>query len=192
MSDERATPRDFASFYRATVAPLRRYLARMTGSQTDAQDIAHDAYARVFPSMQDKDVGRPQAFLYTTARHLALDRLKRRARSPILPSAPAGEEAAASSAPAVEAVVMAREEWGLLEQAVATLPPGCRQVLLLRTLEQLSHEEIAQRLGLARSSVEKHLMRAVRLLQDAMRAQPQGHAGIVLPLRGKTGTTGRG
>ena len=192
MSDERPTPRDFASFYRATVAPLRRYLARMTGSQTDAQDIAHDAYARVFPSMQEKDVGRPQAFLYTTARHLALDRLKRRSRSPIRSAPAGGEDAAVSPSPAVESVVMAREEWALLEQAVATLPPGCRQVLLMRTLEQLSHEEIAERLGLARSSVEKHLMRAARLLQEAMRAQPQGHAGVVLPLRGKTGTTGQG
>ena len=34
---------DFGSFYRATLAPLRRYLARMLGNPTDAQDVAQDA-----------------------------------------------------------------------------------------------------------------------------------------------------
>ena len=183
-------PHDFASFYRTTLAPLRRYLARLTGSQTEAQDLAHDAYARVYPVMLDKDIGRPQAFLYTTARTLALDRLKRNARSPVAPTHPADEEQAPSPSPAVEAIVMAREEWGLMQQAVSQLPPGCRQVLLLRTVDRLSHEEIAARLGLARSSVEKHLMRAVRLLHDAMRQSTDG-TPVVLPLSPKTGTAGR-
>lgn len=182
---------DFSGFYRRTLAPLRRYLARLTGSSADAQEIAHDAYARVYPAMQEKDVGHPQALLYTTARHLALDRIKRRARAPFRDSAAASGELSVSPAPGVESVVMAREEWALLQQAVATLPPGCRQVLLLRTVEHLSHDEIARRLGLARSSVEKHLMRAVRLLHEAMRENTSGRATEVQPLPIRTGSAGR-
>ncbi len=98
MPDLPPPPRDFASFYRATLAPLRRFLFRLTGNRTEAQDLAHDAYAKVFPAMQEKDVGQPQAFLYTTARHLALDQIKRRARSPLRPS-PIESDAAASRAP---------------------------------------------------------------------------------------------
>ncbi len=182
---------DFRGFYRKTLEPLRRYLARLTGSQTEAQDLAHDAYARVFPAMQEREVGHPQAFLYTTARHLALDRLKRRGRAPFQDTGPAAGDLALSPAPGVESVVMAREEWGLMQQAVAGLPPGCRQVLRLRTVEHLSHDEIAQRLGLARSSVEKHLMRAVRLLHEAMRQNPSGRATEVHPLPPRTGSAGR-
>jgi len=181
---------DFSSFYRKTLAPLRRYLARLTGNQVEAQDLAHDAYARVYPVMREKAVGHPQAFLYTTARHLALDRIKRRTRAPFQDSPMADGELSASPAPGVEAVVMAREEWGLMEQAVAALPPGCRQVLLLRTVEQLSHDEIAQRLGLARSSVEKHLMRAVRLLHESLRRNTPGQAATIQPMTPKTGSTG--
>ena len=135
--------------------------------------------------------GQPQAFLYTTARHLAIDRLRRRARSPLLPTTADGGEEAMSPSPGVESVVMAREEWALLERAVAGLPPGCRRVLLLRMVERLSHEEIAQQLGLARSSVEKHLMRAVRLLQEAMRESGAHHDSVVIPLDRKSGTAGR-
>ena len=95
--------------------------------------LAHDAYAKVLPALREKTVGQPQAFLYTTARHLALDRLKRRARAPFHPSQTADDATALSSSPGVEAIVMAREEWTLMERAVAELPPSCRQVLLLRT-----------------------------------------------------------
>ena len=193
MADEPPVPSDFASFYRRTVAPLRRYLVRFTGgSQTEAQDIAHDAYARVYPTMQSREIGRPQAFLYTTARHLALDRLKHQTRSPFDPVAPESSgEAAASAAPSIESVVMAREEWALLEHAIAGLPAGCRRVFLLRMVDRLSHEEIAQKLGLARSSVEKHLMRAVRLLHEAMQQAAGQHGSVILPLNSKTGTAGR-
>jgi RNA polymerase sigma-70 factor (ECF subfamily) len=191
MADLPPEHRDFSSFYRKTLAPLRRYLARLTGNPADAQDIAHDAYARVYPAMREKDVGHPQAFLYTTARHLALDRIKRRTRAPFQEAPAASGELSASPAPGVESVVMAREEWALMQQSVAALPPGCRQVLLLRTVEHLSHEEIAQRLGLARSSVEKHLMRAVRLLHEAMRQNTSGRATEVHPLPTRTGSAGR-
>jgi RNA polymerase sigma-70 factor (ECF subfamily) len=192
MADPSPPSSDFAAFYRRTLTPLRRYLARFTGgSQTEAQDIAHDAYARVYPAMQSREIERPQAFLYTTARHLALDRLKHETRSPFEPATPgAGGENAASSAPGVESVVMAREEWALLEDAIAGLPQGCRRVFLLRMADRLSHEEIAGKLGLARSSVEKHLMRAMRLLHEAMhRSTNQGAA--VFPLNSKTGSAGR-
>lgn len=191
MADQPLPPHDFAGFYRATLAPLRRYLGRLLGSPADAQDVAHDAYARVYPAMQERPVARPNAFLYTTARRLAVDRLRRRSRAPFLPSIVADGGSAPSGAPAVTAVVMAREEWALLERAIADLPPGCRRVLLLRMVERLSHAEIAARLGLARSSVEKHLMRAVRLLEDARRSAESGGGGKVVALHSRTGTDGR-
>jgi RNA polymerase sigma-70 factor (ECF subfamily) len=85
-------------------------------------------------------------------------------------------------------MVMAREEWVLLERAIEGLPPGCRRVLMLRMVERLSHGEIAERLNLARSSVEKHLMRAIRLLGDALRASQAGRGPKIVSLESRTGT----
>jgi RNA polymerase sigma-70 factor (ECF subfamily) len=68
---------------------------------------------------------------------------------------------------------MARQELAQLEAAIAQLPPGCRAVLLLRKIELLSHQEIADRLGLAISTVEKQHARALRLLRAALPAQPE-------------------
>jgi len=61
--------------------------------------------------------------------------------------------------------VMARQELARVQQAIDRLPAGCRQVLLLRKIELLSHRDIAERLGIAVSTVEKQHARALRLLR---------------------------
>ena len=171
MPDEpQAERRDFASVYRATISPLRRYLTRLLGNTAEAQDIAHDAYLRVYPT-PDKPVAiQPEAVLYTTARRLAINRLKRRSISPI-DREPSSLETSASPTPGVAQQVMARQELRLLEEAIAQLPEGCRNVFLLRKGELLSHREIADRLGIAISTVEKQHGRALRLLRAALPAE---------------------
>ena len=167
MSDEPPPPRDFATLYRTTIAPLRRYLTRLLGNTSEAQDIAHDAYLRVYTKSGDPAVRQPEALLFVAARRLAINRLKRRSISPIARSA-ADYATEASSAPGVAQEVMARQELALLERAIAELPEGCRTVLLLHKVELLSHREIAARLGIAISTVEKQHARALRLLRAAL------------------------
>jgi len=160
---------EFAAFYRATLAPLRRYLSRMIGCREGAEDLAHDAYVRIYSAMSEQRVDEPQAFLYTTARRLALNQLKRSRHEPIAGSDSHALESAVSPAPGVERAVMARQEWATLERALAGLPAGCRAVLLLRKVEHRPHAEIAEKLGISRSTVEKQLARALRLLRAAVR-----------------------
>ena len=169
MSEQPPPPRDFASLYRTTVEPLRRYLTRLLGSPPEAQDIAHDAYLRVYPTVQKNEAQKPEALLFTTARRLAFNRLKRRRIAPFV-SSPPQPEVTPSRTPGVVEQVMARQEWHQLEQAIAQLPEGCRTVLLLRKIDLLSHQEIADRLGIAISTVEKQHARALRLLRLALLA----------------------
>lgn len=176
MSDPRPTSNDFAGFYRVTLAPLRRYLARLVGCRTEAQDLAHDAYVRVFPAMREGQVEAPQAFLYTTARRLAINRLRHRDRAQTQSVATETLDTTMAAGPGVPQTVMARQELAQLERALAQLPPGCRAVLLLRKVELLSHKEIARRLGVTRSTVEKQQVRAVRLLREALDASPAAEA----------------
>ena len=139
----------------------------MLGNPAEAQDVAHDAYLRVYPKVQDRSAKSPEAVLYTTARRLAINRLKRRHIAPFVPGA-ADLESAVSSQPGVAQQVMARQELRQLEEAIAQLPEGCRAVLLLRKVELLSHKEISERLGIAISTVEKQHARALRLLRASL------------------------
>jgi len=173
MADHEPEPSDFARLYRATLAPLRRYLTRFLGDANEAQDIAHDAYVRVYPTAGNSLEETPPADIYTTARNLAINRLRRRQAAPFSRETPA-PDLAPSGEPGVVQQVMARQEFGLLSDAIAQLPTGCRTVLLLRKVELLSHQEIADRLGIAVSTVEKQHARALRLLRAAMPSRTDG------------------
>ena len=167
MPENRPDQQRFAGLYRSTLVPLRRYLGRMLGNASEAQDVAHDAYVRVYPKVQDESARNPEAVLYTTARRLALNKIKRRNIAPFA-AREAQPDNAASPAPGVVQQVIARQELQQLEVALGQLPPGCRTVLLLRKIELLSHAEIAERLGISISTVEKQHARALRLLRVAL------------------------
>ena len=167
MPDQPQRTNGFAELYRATLQPLRRFLARILTDQSEAQDIAHDAYLRILPHLERDSARNPEALLYVTARRLALNRLKRRQGGPVDPtSEPATSFADPADDAARQAIV--RQELELLEHAIADLPAGCRSVLLLRQRHQLSHREIADRLGIAVSTVEKQHARALRLLRASL------------------------
>jgi RNA polymerase sigma-70 factor (ECF subfamily) len=167
MPENRPNQQKFAGLYRTTLAPLRRYLGRMLGNASEAQDVAHDAYMRVYPKVQDESARNPEAVLYTTARRLALNKIKRRGVAPFS-AREANPDTAPSPSPGVVQQVIARQELQQLEVALGQLPPGCRTVLLLRKIELLSHAEIAERLGISISTVEKQHARALRLLRVAL------------------------
>jgi RNA polymerase sigma factor (sigma-70 family) len=167
MPDQPDKRPNFSALYQSTVKPLRRYLARLLGNATEAQDVAHDAYLRVYKFTETSSAENPEALLYTTARRLAINRLRRRQITPFTNDA-ITPETVASASPGVAQQVMARQELKLLEDAVAQLPEGCRTVLLLRKVELLSHQEISERLGIAISTIEKQHARALRLLRTAL------------------------
>ncbi len=177
-----ASRRDFAGLYRATIAPLRRYLTRFLRDRNEAEDLAHDAYLRIKPVLEQQTVEKPEALLYTTARRLALNRLKRRQISPVATNNDR-VNTAASAIPGVVQQVIARQEWAQLESAIAQLPEGCRTVLLLRKIELLSHQEIADRLDIAVSTVEKQHARALRLLRASLARQPAAGSSPVAEAR---------
>jgi RNA polymerase sigma-70 factor (ECF subfamily) len=172
-SDPSSTPppaRDFGSFYRATVEPLRVYLAKLLGDRSEAQDVAQNAFVRIQPSVNEGRAREPRLLLFATARRLALNEIRRRRNQRIDCEGAASFETTLSDDPPVENIVAARQELAHFEEILLRLPPGCRQVFLLRKVEDLTHDEIARRLGISAKTVENHMTRAYRLLREAYAA----------------------
>lgn len=160
----------FRQLYQATLEPLRRYLGRLLGNRTEAQDVAQDAFLRLHLVMRERELDRPQAYLFTTARRLAIDELRRRGGDPLRQAEPDLDQVLARE-PAIEAVVMARSEMAALMQDINRLPAGCRAVFLLSRMENLTHPQIGHRLGISPSTVEKQHARALRLLRELRAAR---------------------
>ena len=67
-----------------------------------------------------------------------------------------------------------QEELARLHEIVQTLPPKCRQAIELKKFQDFSQRRIAEHMGIAESTVEKHLAKALRLVSDGMKQAPAG------------------
>lgn len=149
---------------------LRRFLTRMTGSLTLADDLIHDTFVRVLEKQDGlNEVRNPQAYLRRSARNLAINALVAQRRSPDLPDLP---EVADPAPPAVERMI-AREELLAVMGAIMALPQKRREVFVLSRVEELSYDQIAARLGISRNTVMVHIVRALSGLRAALEMQDQ-------------------
>ncbi len=155
----------FGRFYRENLRGLRGYVARLLPSAAVAEDVANEAFTRVLAASTTERPVPPTAYLYSTARNLALNHLRGvRVRGEV-----AGIEAlgdVADPSPAIDREIIARERVRLLWDAVNRLPPRCRQVFIMRKVEQISNAEIAEKLGISVSAVEKHIRQGLRSCRD--------------------------
>lgn len=134
-------------------------MIRSKGLHTDdATDIVQDAYLRLTIALERTDVRDPGAFLRTTAINLVRDRGRAASvRRHVMVSNAVEAEHIACPAPSSEQTVIGRQQLTMLERALAELPPNRRAALVLYRFDNLSHAEIAERLGVSVSMVEKHI-----------------------------------
>jgi RNA polymerase sigma-70 factor (ECF subfamily) len=154
-------PSDEARWFAAKVQPhdaaLRAWLRAKFPALGDVDDIAQETYTRVL-QLRARDPLRVHAvkpLLFTTARNLALDELRRRQIVPMyaLPD-DADAPVFADDAPGVRETVIRRQELALLAEAIQALPERCRQILTLRKIYGLPQKEIARQLGISEHTVE--------------------------------------
>ncbi len=140
---------------------LKRFLARFFSESQDIEDVAQEAYLRAYVAEQHKEIEQPKAFLFRIARNLALTKLKEKSKKITDYLEESGASVVIECGAAADSEVEALESLGLYCEAVAALPEKCRQVFLLRKVHGLAHREIAERMSLSVSSVEKYLHRGI-------------------------------
>ena len=172
LADPRAA--GLAELYQASFAELVGYLATILGERAAAEDIAQEAGMRLldWPNAHDEPLRQPRALLFRIATNLARDQLRRQIvrRDAAVELARADDTAASA-----DIVSSARQELALVADALASLPPRPREVLLLSRVEGHSHREIGEQLGISPKTVENHLARA--LAQLATRLRGAGRPG---------------
>lgn len=152
-------------------AELVSYLQRRGQALDDAEDLVQEAFARFHRAGHKAGDVDARPLLFVISKNLLKDLWKatsrERARVVGQDSDVMAWETAASEAPAADRQAMAREELAGVSEAIRTLPPRCRDAFLLHRFENLSYRQIADRLGVSVSMVEKHLAEALRRLKAA-------------------------
>lgn len=144
-------------------------------------------------------IANARAYLFQMANNLVLDRARERRRRGLrdqgwtamncsLATGAGGEIEAVDPGQTPEMQLVEAEEREALARAIAALPEGARRAFCMHKLEGLGHAEVAARLGISRSGVEKHIAVAMRHLRHLLvDCGPRGAASS-LPADSQPGT----
>jgi RNA polymerase sigma-70 factor (ECF subfamily) len=176
-----------------TKGALARYLRQYLSSTDDIQEVLQEAYLKVFCALQNdrEREHEPVALLYTTVRNLALTRLRHRQLVARCNSAVTVSEELRRESKSIVQQVTRDEQRRQLLQTVNSLPPKCRNVFVLRMIDGLSHREIGERLGIAVSTVEKHLAKGLRFCKHRFaESQDASATGASVSCKSETRSSG--
>lgn len=129
-------------------------------SEDDARDAVQDLYLKLWSDRDNLDgIASPKAYCLTMIKHLCLDRLRRASHN----VRPQGNEPADASD--VEERISSTEELRIVEEAMMSLPKRERKVLIYRTVEDLSYDEISRRMSVDKLTLRVLLSNARRKLK---------------------------
>jgi RNA polymerase sigma factor (sigma-70 family) len=152
---------------------LKRFLSRFFYRPEDVDELAQETFLRAFDASKTTDVQSPEAYLFRVAKHIALKELDRKSTKMTDYLEEALEHDALEGNATIEQELMAEQKIASYCAAIATLPPQCRKVFLMRKVQAKSYREIAQTLNISLSAVEKHIAKGMNRFDDHMKNQGQ-------------------
>lgn len=167
---------------------LKRFIAR-SASASDVEDIAQEALLSAMSAEADRVIENPKAYLYRVAQNLVVRTHSRRAREIVGCVEGIDIDDAPCPTPSAERQLIDREQLEILCDALASLPPACRRVFILRKVHGLSHKEIADRLEISTSTVEKHLATGFARCVSYMRNTDDARGQAVVAMNEEQGQT---
>jgi len=160
---ERSFSRDFFARY---AGPLRKYFRSRVRNAQDVEDLVQEVFCRLSERAGLDEVENQEAYLFQTAANLLRDRARRdqtrtAANRDLVEQA---KETFEEISP--ERVLLGKRRIEELTRALMELPERTRVIFLLHRFEDRKYGEIARQLGISVSSVEKHMMDAIRHLKS--------------------------
>ena len=162
----------FGSDFRAHRPALLRFLTSRTGCKSTAEDIAQEAYIRFLDAAAD--VRSPKAYLFEVAGNLATDHRRVQGRRAEIMQEARDILWVEVDEITPERETIGREEMARVAAAVDELTPIAPEVFHLIHYEGLARQETADRLGVSRTTVQKHDRRVMDRIARAAASADQG------------------
>jgi len=158
--------------------PLTNYLYRMLNDYEEAVDLAQETFVRVYFAIARYHTDYAfSTYIYRIATNLAISEIRKKKRRKLLSLTSffqnEDNEAQEFNPPDGKSLpdedLIETERNRTIEKAIATLPDKYRAPIVLREIQELSYEEIAQILGLGLGTTKSRISRARALLREKLK-----------------------
>ena len=145
---------------------LLGFCTRVLKDRDAAADLVQETYSRFLAAEHaGETIQTPRALLYRTARNLMIDEYRRdrvrQAESLDAMSEDALADIAHIAPSHPEADYAAMQYAKAMSTAIDSLPPRCREAFVMSRFDGLSHQEIADIMGISRNMVAQHIIRGM-------------------------------
>lgn len=152
--------------------PIYHLCVRYMGNGADAEDVAQDAFVKVFMNREKFDIDKPfLPWLMTIARRLCIDRLRRNKRAYMTSS---DTDAIQSNERGADELISEKETVRIISDSLQSLPEGQRETVVLYHVDGLAYKEIAGVLNVPVGTVMTWLHRGRAKLQRWYFEQTKG------------------
>lgn len=168
----------FEILVRRYQTPLFNFICHFLGDYDTACDVLQQVFLRFYASLPKLGLGPFKPWLFQVARNCCVDEIRRKQRSPLHFSQFENSEGDLTGladipdpGPLPEEAAERRDLQEVLQDAVLSLPPKFRSVVLLRYSSQMSYPEIGQVLSLPATTVKTYFYRGKLLLRKKLSAR---------------------
>ena len=150
---------------------LLRFIVKRVKDPTEAEEIIQEAFIRFQNKYDTAEIASPEALLARIASNLVIDRVREKAARAQREQAwgqvyTEGADVTLGPSQSVDPAraLSAKQDVGAALQILNQLPQKTRQIFLLHRFEGLSHGEVSMRTGFPKSTIEKHMIKAIKAL----------------------------
>lgn len=167
MPDQSSTCEEqtFKSLFMQHLGGLQRFLYYKTGDTSIAEDMAQEAFVRLWKNCAKVSVEKAKSYLFTTANRLFLDHAKH--EKVVLKFQQQNRVKTTTEHP--EFLLEEQEFKQKLETAISSLTDAQREVFLMNRIDRLKYREIAEQLGISQKAVEKRMHKALLTLRKTIK-----------------------
>lgn len=162
---EKLSTQEFERAFDLYYTSVRNFLYYKTSQSELAEDVAQDAFVKLWETRDKIDKSSIKAYVFTIANNLAINQLKRDQ----LKFKFFKLQVDKTDIKTPEYLLEMQEFDQKLQDSLAKIPDGAREVFLMNRIDGLKYREIAEMLGLSMKAVEKRMSRALTVLRDQIK-----------------------
>ncbi len=171
----------FAKLYEAYSDSLCQFVLKYVKSKEFSNDIIQEVFIRIWEHRNElHTIDSFKAYLFTIARNLTLNFLKRASKENTVKAEIARNYKPVDSN--AEDRLLSNQYRQFIEEVLQSLPAQTRTVFRLCREEEKSYDEVASCLGISRSAVKKHIVRSHKFFKERMLDHPDLQFGILFIL----------